>query len=183
MPELEHIWCQQGQVLMHADSPLDKVFFPDGVVSVLAVYCRGSQNSDGQRSISHARAATIDWAIAERKNDLPGEPGRTGAPDGHHRRDGAQAETGPAGPLEAVTSTRPWLPWPRFSPSPDHNLPWDPPGYLKICGAPAHKSSIVEIEPFTVAVQAELRRARHRSRSPIAMTIASGLARLSSRPA
>ena len=41
MPELEHIWCQQGQVLMHADSPLDKVFFLDGVVSVLAVYAEG----------------------------------------------------------------------------------------------------------------------------------------------
>jgi hypothetical protein len=38
MPELEHISCQRGQVLMDADSSLDHVYFPDsGVVSVVAV--------------------------------------------------------------------------------------------------------------------------------------------------
>jgi CRP-like cAMP-binding protein len=43
MPELEHISCQVGQVLMDADSPLDHVIFPDsGVVSVVAVYANGS---------------------------------------------------------------------------------------------------------------------------------------------
>jgi CRP-like cAMP-binding protein len=43
MPELEHIQCQVGQVLMDADSPLDHVFFPDsGVLSVVAVYADGS---------------------------------------------------------------------------------------------------------------------------------------------
>ena len=43
MPELEHIRCQRGQVLMDADSLLDHVFFPDsGVVSVVAVYADGS---------------------------------------------------------------------------------------------------------------------------------------------
>jgi CRP-like cAMP-binding protein len=43
MPELEHIHCQRGQVLMDADSSLDNVFFPDsGVVSVVAVYGDGS---------------------------------------------------------------------------------------------------------------------------------------------
>jgi CRP-like cAMP-binding protein len=43
MPELEHIRCQRGQVLMDSDSSLDHVFFPDsGVVSVLAVYANGS---------------------------------------------------------------------------------------------------------------------------------------------
>ena len=43
MPELEHIPCQRGQVLMNADSPLDHIFFPDsGVVSVVAVYADGS---------------------------------------------------------------------------------------------------------------------------------------------
>jgi CRP-like cAMP-binding protein len=43
MPELEHIRCQRGEVLMDADSPLDRVFFPDsGVVSVVAVYADGS---------------------------------------------------------------------------------------------------------------------------------------------
>src|SRR3990170_1516582 len=42
MPELEHIPCQRGQVLMDADSSLDHVFFPDtGVVSVVAVYADG----------------------------------------------------------------------------------------------------------------------------------------------
>ena len=43
MPELEHIPCQHGQVLMDADSSLDHVYFPDsGVVSVVAVYADGS---------------------------------------------------------------------------------------------------------------------------------------------
>jgi signal-transduction protein with cAMP-binding, CBS, and nucleotidyltransferase domain len=43
MPELEHIACHRGQVLMDADSSLDHVFFPDsGVVSVVAVYEDGS---------------------------------------------------------------------------------------------------------------------------------------------
>src|ERR1700732_5149887 len=43
MPELEHIRCQRGQILMNADSSLDHVFFPDsGVVSVVAVYSDGS---------------------------------------------------------------------------------------------------------------------------------------------
>jgi CRP-like cAMP-binding protein len=43
MPELEHIRCQHGQVLVDADSSLDHVFFPNsGVVSVVAVYADGS---------------------------------------------------------------------------------------------------------------------------------------------
>lgn len=43
MPELEHISCHRGQVLMDADSSLDHVYFPDsGVVSVVAVYADGS---------------------------------------------------------------------------------------------------------------------------------------------
>ncbi len=43
MPELEQIPCHRGQILMDADSPLDRVFFPDsGVVSVVAVYSDGS---------------------------------------------------------------------------------------------------------------------------------------------
>jgi len=43
MPELEHITCERGQVLMDADRPLDHVYFPDsGVVSVVAVYADGS---------------------------------------------------------------------------------------------------------------------------------------------
>jgi len=43
MPELEHILCQRGQILVDADSSLDHVYFPDsGVVSVVAVYADGS---------------------------------------------------------------------------------------------------------------------------------------------
>ena len=43
MPDLEHIPCQRGQVLMDADSSLDHIYFPDsGVVSVVAVYANGS---------------------------------------------------------------------------------------------------------------------------------------------
>jgi CRP-like cAMP-binding protein len=43
IPELEHIRCQRGQVLMDADSSFDHVFFPDGgVVAVAAVYADGS---------------------------------------------------------------------------------------------------------------------------------------------
>jgi CRP-like cAMP-binding protein len=43
MPELEHVRCRRGQILMDADSSIDHVFFPDsGVVSVVAVYADGS---------------------------------------------------------------------------------------------------------------------------------------------
>src|SRR6266480_8133605 len=43
MPDLEYYPCQREQVLMDADSSLDRVFFPDsGVVSVVAVYADGS---------------------------------------------------------------------------------------------------------------------------------------------
>jgi len=42
LPELEHISCELGQVLMDADSSLNHIFFPDsGVVSVVAVYANG----------------------------------------------------------------------------------------------------------------------------------------------
>jgi hypothetical protein len=43
MPVLEPIPCQEGQILLDADSSLDDVFFPDsGVVSVVAVYENGN---------------------------------------------------------------------------------------------------------------------------------------------
>jgi CRP-like cAMP-binding protein len=43
MPELEHVRCHSGQVLMDADGSLDHVFFPDsGVLSVVAVYADGN---------------------------------------------------------------------------------------------------------------------------------------------
>src|SRR5262245_4007794 len=42
-PELEHIVCQRGDILLDADSSLDHVYFPDqGVVSIVAVYSDGS---------------------------------------------------------------------------------------------------------------------------------------------
>jgi CRP-like cAMP-binding protein len=42
-PNLEWIVCENGQVLMDADSALDHVYFPDsGVISVVAVYSDGS---------------------------------------------------------------------------------------------------------------------------------------------
>src|SRR5947209_2834001 len=43
LPQLEHIPCRSGKVLLDADSALDDIFFPDsGVVSVVAVYADGS---------------------------------------------------------------------------------------------------------------------------------------------
>jgi CRP-like cAMP-binding protein len=43
MPELEHIRCPSGEVLLDADSSLDHIYFPDsGVISMVAVYANGS---------------------------------------------------------------------------------------------------------------------------------------------
>src|SRR6202521_5226907 len=43
LPELQRVPCQEGQVLLDADSALDHIFFPDsGVISALAVYADGS---------------------------------------------------------------------------------------------------------------------------------------------
>jgi CRP-like cAMP-binding protein len=43
LPDLEYVRCESEQVLMDADSSLDKVYFPDsGVISVVAVYADGS---------------------------------------------------------------------------------------------------------------------------------------------
>jgi hypothetical protein len=43
MPALEPIPCQEGEILLDADSSLDDVFFPDsGVISVVAVYENGN---------------------------------------------------------------------------------------------------------------------------------------------
>jgi ISXO2-like transposase domain len=57
MPELEHIRCHRGQVLMDTDSSLDHVFFPDnGVVSVPRVPPSGfSSRSRG--------AASTPWPV------------------------------------------------------------------------------------------------------------------------
>lgn len=43
MPELEHIRCASGEVLLDADASLDHIYFPDsGVISMVAVYADGS---------------------------------------------------------------------------------------------------------------------------------------------
>jgi CRP-like cAMP-binding protein len=43
LPDLEHISCASEQVLIDADSSLDRIFFPNsGVISVVAVYADGS---------------------------------------------------------------------------------------------------------------------------------------------
>lgn len=43
LPDLEYVRCESEQILMDADSSLDKVYFPDsGVISVVAVYADGS---------------------------------------------------------------------------------------------------------------------------------------------
>jgi CRP-like cAMP-binding protein len=43
MPELEHIRCQTGEVLVEAEGVLDDIYFPDsGVISMVAVYADGS---------------------------------------------------------------------------------------------------------------------------------------------
>ena len=43
LPDIEYVRCESEQVLMDADSSLDKVYFPDsGVISVVAVYADGS---------------------------------------------------------------------------------------------------------------------------------------------
>ena len=83
-------------------------------------------------------------------------PAGPGAPDGHHRRDGAQAETGQAGPLEAGHKYPSVVAVAEVLSVPDHNLPWEY-AWLpqNVAVHPRHESSIVEIEPFTVAVQAD----------------------------
>src|SRR5947207_2177634 len=69
MPELQHIRCQSGQVMMDADGPLDHVFFPDsGVLSVVAVYADGSiiematigrEGCTGMQAVFGAKSSSI----------------------------------------------------------------------------------------------------------------------------
>src|ERR1700674_2657366 len=73
MPELEHIPCQRGQILVDADSPLDHVFFPDsGVVSVVAVYSDGSiiematigrEGCTGVQAVFGAKRASVQLLV------------------------------------------------------------------------------------------------------------------------
>jgi CRP-like cAMP-binding protein len=81
MPELEHISCQRGQVLMDADSSLDHVYFPDsGVVSVVAVYADGSiiematigrEGSTGMQAVFGAKSSSVRLLV-----QIPGSAAR-----------------------------------------------------------------------------------------------------------
>ena len=81
MPELEHISCQRGQVLMDADSSLDHVYFPDsGVVSVVAVYADGSiiematigrEGCTGMQAVFGARSSSVRLLV-----QIPGTAAR-----------------------------------------------------------------------------------------------------------
>ena len=62
MPALEPIPCQEGQILLDADSSLDDVFFPDtGVVSVVAVYENGNIIEMATIGRRVARAFRLFW--------------------------------------------------------------------------------------------------------------------------
>src|ERR1700687_4652201 len=81
MPELEHIRCQRGQVLMDADSSLNHVFFPDsGVVSVVAVYADGSvidmstigrEGCTGVQAVFGAKSSSVQLLV-----QIPGSAGK-----------------------------------------------------------------------------------------------------------
>jgi CRP-like cAMP-binding protein len=81
MPELEHISCHRGQVLMDADSSLDHVYFPDGgVVSVVAVYADGSiiematigrEGCTGMQAVFGAKSSSVRLLV-----QIPGSAAR-----------------------------------------------------------------------------------------------------------
>src|SRR6478735_11216551 len=73
MPSLEPIPCQEGTVLLDADSALDEVFFPDsGVISVIAVYENGQtmematigrEGCTGFQAILGARESSVRFLV------------------------------------------------------------------------------------------------------------------------
>jgi len=73
MPDLEHIRCQRGLVLMDADSSLDHVYFLDsGVVSVVAVYANGSiiematigrEGCTGVQAVFGAKSSSVQFLV------------------------------------------------------------------------------------------------------------------------
>jgi CRP-like cAMP-binding protein len=73
LPELEHVPCQREQVLMDADSALDRVFFPDGgVVSVMAVYSDGGtiematigrEGCTGMQAVFGAKSSSVRFFV------------------------------------------------------------------------------------------------------------------------
>lgn len=85
MPELEHVRCQRGQVLMDADSALDHIYFPDsGVVSVVAVYADGSiiematigrEGCTGVQAVFGAKVSSVRLLV-----QIPGSAARMSRP-------------------------------------------------------------------------------------------------------
>src|SRR6202049_2643655 len=81
MPGLEPVDCQRGQLLMHADSSLDPVFFPDsGVVSVVAVYADGAviematigrEGCTGMQAVFGAKSSSVQLLV-----QIPGTAAR-----------------------------------------------------------------------------------------------------------
>jgi CRP-like cAMP-binding protein len=85
LPELEHVPCQREQVLMDADSELDRVFFPDsGVVSVMAVYSDGGtiematigrEGCTGMQAVFGARSSSVRFLV-----QIPGTAAKMSRP-------------------------------------------------------------------------------------------------------
>jgi CRP-like cAMP-binding protein len=73
LPELERVHCQREQVLIDADSALDRVFFPDsGVVSVMAVYSDGGtiematigrEGCTGMQAVFGAKSSSVRFFV------------------------------------------------------------------------------------------------------------------------
>jgi CRP-like cAMP-binding protein len=73
LPELERVQCQREQVLIDADSALDRVFFPDsGVVSVMAVYSDGGtiematigrEGCTGMQAVFGAKSSSVRFFV------------------------------------------------------------------------------------------------------------------------
>ena len=70
MPELEHIRCQRGQVLMDADSSLDHVFFPIAVSSRWSRFMRTAASLRWQRSVG--RVARVCKPFSAPRHPLSG---------------------------------------------------------------------------------------------------------------
>jgi CRP-like cAMP-binding protein len=85
LAELEHVPCQREQVLMDADSVLDRVFFPDsGVVSVMAVYSDGGtiematigrEGCTGMQAVFGARSSSVRFLV-----QIPGTAAKMSRP-------------------------------------------------------------------------------------------------------
>jgi|SRR5579864_4542848 len=84
-PELEHVPCRRGHVLLAADSSLDYVFFPEeGVISVVAVYANGDiiematigrEGCTGVQAIFGAEASSVRFLV-----QIPGSAAKMSRP-------------------------------------------------------------------------------------------------------